>query len=443
MVHPRILQTAPNVAVKVWSVQDRRGKRGYLTRPWVVRWKLDRKLFQRNFTTRAEADRFRSSLLVAQSNREPFDLESGQPISWLETSSDIATHVWVRRWLVEEWDGWGPRTRDSNVEAISRFVPLMVRSGAREKAGLRQYLKTALRPDVDEEFLEPEWESWLDRWCLSLSELNKSQMADVELRLCQKLDGSPLAASTASRYVTVSKACLVRAVDLELLESDPWPKTSRGKRRRKTRRKKKVDIRILLGPARMREALAAIETQQPASKRYRVMTSVMYYGGLRPSEVVMLRPQALKLPKSGWGEIDVCEADVSYDESGDPKTGQRFVPIPPVLVKILADWVDEAGYEDGELIFRTRNGNRPTPSNWLRAWHRALRTIGEETQSLYHCRHAAATTWLGAGVPLGETARRLGHSVETLVSTYVGALTGDESAANAMIDRALEESTAG
>jgi integrase len=36
---------------------------------------------------------------------------------------------------------------------------------------------------------------------------------------------------------------------------------------------------------------------------------------------------------------------------------------------------------------------------------------------VYDCRHACATTWLRAGVPLGEVARRLGHSVETLVTT--------------------------
>ena len=50
---------------------------------------------------------------------------------------------------------------------------------------------------------------------------------------------------------------------------------------------------------------------------------------------------------------------------------------------------------------------------------------------------ATATTWLRAGVPLGEVARRLGHSVETLVSTYVGALQGDDVAANKLIDAAL------
>jgi len=46
-------------------------------------------------------------------------------------------------------------------------------------------------------------------------------------------------------------------------------------------------------------------------------------------------------------------------------------------------------------------------------------------------------TWLQAGAPLGEVARRLGHSVETLVSTYVGALVGDESLANSKIEAAI------
>lgn len=42
-------------------------------------------------------------------------------------------------------------------------------------------------------------------------------------------------------------------------------------------------------------------------------------------------------------------------------------------------------------------------------------------------------------MPLGETARRLGHSVETPVSTYVGALDGDEDLGNARIEAALTE----
>jgi hypothetical protein len=69
--------------------------------------------------------------------------------------------------------------------------------------------------------------------------------------------------------------------------------------------------------------------------------------------------------------------------------------------------------------------------------HRACRTVGHRPLRVYALRHAAATTWLRAGVPLGEVARRLGHSVETLVSTYVGALQGDDVTANKLIDATL------
>jgi hypothetical protein len=44
---------------------------------------------------------------------------------------------------------------------------------------------------------------------------------------------------------------------------------------------------------------------------------------------------------------------------------------------------------------------------------------------------------LKARVPLAEAARRLGHSVETLVSTYVGAMEGDDAEANALLDVVL------
>jgi integrase len=152
----------------------------------------------------------------------------------------------------------------------------------------------------------------------------------------------------------------------------------------------------------------------------------------------MLRGRTLSLPETGWGRIEVTEADVDYDQPGEPKTGPRSVPIPRVLVVILREWLEENEFSDpSDLIFRTRNNTRPTSSNWGRAWHRALRSIGHEPLRVYDCRHAAATTWLRAGVPLGEVARRLGHSVETLVSTYIGALDDDERIANDRIDAVL------
>lgn len=114
------------------------------------------------------------------------------------------------------------------------------------------------------------------------------------------------------------------------------------------------------------------------------------------------------------------------------------------LVDILRAWVDDHDFSGDDLLFRlfrTRTGLRPRASNWSRALHRAQEACGRPQLRVYDCRHAAATTWRRAGVPLGDVAKRMGHSVETLVSTYVGALEGDEALANERIDAALGPGT--
>jgi integrase len=236
----------------------------------------------------------------------------------------------------------------------------------------------------------------------------------------------------------VAHSCIRRAVELDRLGADPWPPAPRGRNRRKARRKRTaVDVRVLPTPETMVALIDAIPSHQPGSRIYQVMTAIAYYAGLRPSEVVMLRPRALRLSATGWGSIEVIEADVDYDEPGEPKTDDRTVPIPPRLVELLRSWVAEHSFGNDDLLFRTRNNRRPGPSNWSRALHRACRKVGHRPLRVYDLRHAAATTWLRAGVPLGEVARRLGHSVETLVSAYVGALQGDDVAANRLIDATL------
>ena len=429
----------PVEEVKIWGVQDRRASNRF-ARPWIVRWKVNDKTFQRHHLTRSEADHYRSLLLVAQRSGERFDPASGEPTSWLESDADCPMHEWARRWLAEQWSEWQPRTRTSAVEALSRFVPLVLRREAPTPGeDLRRYLVTALRPDSEQ--LDPVHEKWLTKWSMPLSLLDRATLAEAERVLGLRIDGEPLAANTATRFRSVSRACVRRAVDLEILANDPWPPRSSGSRNRKAARKTRaVDVRFLPDPATMQKALAAIESHQPASRMYRVMTSVVYFAGLRPSEVIMLRPRALDLPATGWGEIHVVEADISFDEPGEPKTGRRRVPIPPVLVELLRSWIAQNALSSDHLLFRTRTEQRPSTSNWRRAWNRAMKSVGEDTIRIYDCRHAAATTWLSAGVPLGEVARRLGHSVDVLVSTYVGALNGDETVANRLIEDKLRDS---
>ncbi len=424
----------PMQVVKIYGVQDRRSTT-QAKLPWVVRYTIDGRHRSKSFRTRIEADRYRGRRLQAVQDGGRFDESSGEPDAWQKPLSDLRVPEWARRWLAEQWSEWQPRTRTSAAEALARFVTIAVRGSATAPEELRVYLYTALTPGS-----ETGWDVGLERWmgkhCLALGELDRERVADIDRKLALKLDGSQMAANTANRIRIVARACVQSAISAGAVTADVWPQRSKSRARRKVARtRRSVDIRTLPGPAVMAAAIDAIVTQQPGSKTYRVMTAVAYYAGLRPSEVVMLRVRSVDLPTNGWGRLDVTEADISFDEPGEPKTGPRTVPIPPALVNIVREWIDENGLTTPDrLLFRTRNDTMPSGSNWARAWHRALESVGQPSLRVYDCRHAAATTWLRAGMPLGETARRLGHSVETLVSTYVGALDDEQHIANQRLD---------
>jgi len=428
----------PLAEVAVYSVQKRSGPRN--KRPWIVRWSLEGRQRSRAFRTKAEADRYRTGLLVAQQAGERFEVSTGEPVSWQPLPDEMQAHTWARRWLVEQWPEWAHRTRASAVEALTRLLPLLVPPTAPPPPrSLRAHLRAWLPPEGVES--DDDAARWLREWSLQLGQLNRSVLGTVDQALGVGDDGKPLSASTAGRFRKVSRACIRRAVDLGVLDADPWPPPPRGRsQRRAARARRAVSVRALPDPDTMRRAIEAIPNHQPASRTYQVMTAVAYYAGLRPSEVVMLRARALHLPATGWGRIDVTEADVAFDEPGEPKTGPRSVPIPRKLVEMLQRWVSEGGFSGQDLLFRTRAGGRPTSSNWSRSLRLALTKIDHPPMRIYDCRHAAATTWLTAGVPLGEVAKRMGHSVETLVSTYVGALDGDETVANERIDAVLGKS---
>ena len=431
------MMVRPMQTVKVYGVQDRRSTT-QAKLPWVVRYTIDGRHRGKSFRTRIEADRYRGLLLHEVQAGGRFDEATGEPESWQTPLAEARVHEWSRRWLGEQWQERQPRTRASATEALARFITIAVEHGAKPPEGLRVYLQSALSPLAESEH-DARFERWMAKNCLTLGELDRERVADIDRRLGLKLDGSPLAATTANRIRIVARASVQSAIDAGAVAADVWPQRSKTRTRRKVARtRRSVDVRALPSPAAMAEAIDAIFTQQPGSKNYRVMTAVAYYAGLRPSEVVMLRVRSAQLPADGWGRLDVTEADISFDEPGEPKTGPRSVPIPPVLVTMLREWVHENYLTSPErLLFRTRNDTMPSGSNWARAWRRALESVGQRPMRIYDCRHAAATTWLRAGMPLAETARRLGHSVETLVSTYVGALDDEEHVGNQRVDSIL------
>jgi hypothetical protein len=105
--------------VKVFAIQDRRASPRN-KRPWIVRTAVDGRQYSRSFQTKAEADRYRSSVIQAKTTGELFDEASGEPVSWQPTPDDIQMHNWARRWLAHEWPEWAPQRRDARLDLRRR-----------------------------------------------------------------------------------------------------------------------------------------------------------------------------------------------------------------------------------------------------------------------------------------------------------------------------------
>jgi hypothetical protein len=158
---------------------------------------------------------------------------------------DAGLHL-ARKWVAEEWQDWAPRTRQSIVESLARFLPLVCAPDAADPpAGLSgQDPAPDAKPDDGDDA-----ERWLNRWGITLGDLNREQLADVERRLGLADKGQPLAAATTGRYQKNARSCELRAVELGRLPVDSWPPTPRDLSRRKARRKRQaVDVRGLPDP---------------------------------------------------------------------------------------------------------------------------------------------------------------------------------------------------
>jgi integrase len=147
-------------------------------------------------------------------------------------------------------------------------------------------------------------------------------------------------------------------------------------------------------------------------------------------------------PQSNKRWTDSGEA---FDDRGlkhRAESDTRSVPIPPALVTILREHIEEFGTAADGRLFRTAKGGMiyDTTHTWAVAW--TLAPAPEQVASPlaarpYDLRHAAVSLWLNGRVAVTEVTNRAGHSVEVLLRVYAKCIDGGEEAANRRIDEAL------
>jgi integrase len=411
-------------SVRVFPTIQERPER---PRPFLVRWQFDGKQKEKGFSTTTEANIFRSRLVVASvTETTKWNRATYLPAD-LASLSSTSVADWCVTYVADVWEYLAPNTRRSLVEALVYFIERSVPDNAPQVTPKWHHdLPKWLTPGTSVS-LPRDFQQWLSRWSPKLEDLDEAALARIDKRLRQNIDGEPLARTTQARRVNVVKRCLEVAVRKRVMSVCEWPKSDHGERSRKSSWAKSSVTDDVPSVAELHAIIAAIPSHQPSSKMYQTLSAVSGYAGLRPGEAVALEVQDLELPAKGWGQISVRRSwngtgrawGTESEDLARPKTQRslREVPIPPVLVKHLRDWITQQDISSGPL-FVTRAGTRPTQSNWNRALKRACESVGATPLPPYGLRRTCASHLVDANVMIAEAAARLGHSPEVLLSIY-------------------------
>ena len=353
--------------------------------------------------------------------------------------------------MQDEWSDLAPNSRRSLGESLTRLVEATAEPGAPTlSAQKRREFRGQMNRYWEAPTFSPSKEvaDWLNKWSPSVDTLTKERLSAADKALRRTDAGGVRAATTYQRYRSGATKCLAFAVDQGFIENFDWPQTKRGVSRRKKRKKQRAKTTKRLQGLPNRDQvfaiLEAMENWRPESLRYRAMSAVAVFGGLRPSEVAVLDVSDLSKNRKGQPFIKVEKA---WNGSGSlwgtptedvdlPKTGEtRRVLVPQRVADEVEAWKKAAGIKSGPLFL---GANGEPPANWDRALRTACRKAGVNEITPYGLRHTNATMQMEAGVPLGVIAQQLGNSVEVLVAHYLGWLQGSQEAGQETFEEFLE-----
>ncbi|MEY9845779.1 integrase [Streptacidiphilus sp. BW17] len=441
--------------VQIWGIR----KRPY-SKPYQLRWQVGTFPKAESFLTKGLAESRRAQLVTAARAGEPFDEDTGLPVSMLR-GERVTWYQHARAYIEMKWESSPAKTRTTLAEAMATVTPALVTDtkGMPDHRAVRTALygwafnKSRWGTEAPEDVQRTL--AWFERKSLPITALSDRLTTRHALdALTKRLDGKTAAPSTIRRKRAIFHNALGYAVEAEHLTDNPlhriqWKVPDVVE---------VVEPEVAVSPEQARALLAAVREQGKRGKHLEAFFGCLYFAALRPAEAVWLRRENCTLPEQGWGSLRLSETrprvgsawtddGEAHDKRGlkwRPRRAVRTVPIPPDLVALLRGHLDAYGTEPDGRLFRTSRGGMVQESGygvvWGEARTRAL--TPEQAASLlgrrpYDLRHAAVSLWLNSGVDPTEVARRAGHSLNVLLRVYAKCIHGGESAANDAISERL------
>jgi integrase len=451
--------SATTYDVRVWSIEVYRGARG--TR-YTVRWKVGGARWKSRYPTRALAESFRAELLAASKRGEPFDVETGRPVSQGRQARSATTWFdFAGSYVDARWAAVSPKHRKGIAEVLTTATvallsepvpdvePVAVRS-ALMNWGYSRRSDGAAMPTETADILAA-----VSKRSLPLADLMKPQVARRVLEAgATKVDGTRASGRTAAWKRSVTSTALDFAVEQCLLPTNPL----RAVKWKAPRTRQVVDRRVVVNPTQARSLLDAVSHLERSGSRLQAFFAVLYFAGLRPEEAVNLRVTQLDLSDDDWGwlAIDSAAPEVGrqWTDSGNLREVRelkhrapgdaRRAPCPPELNEILRRHLERFGADAEGRLFTGERGGALAGVTYTRMWARARKVALKPEQfdsplarRPYDLRHAAVSTWLNGGVAPTQVAEWAGHSVEVLLRSYAKCLDGGEETARQRVTAAL------
>ncbi|MEU7524865.1 integrase [Saccharothrix sp. NPDC042600] len=448
--------------VKFWEIKKRAGRK----RPWAVRWLTDKKEHSEWYANKPLATGRLSELMQAVRDGQPFDVETGLPVSELRRRNSLSFLEFSQSYMDLKWPDAAATTRGSTVEALATAAAAFVKDGVGRPAvtELRGVLSRNLLPpttrDLELSGEEREVVDWLVRNSRPLFEVTDAVLLRGLLdALAAKLDGKAAAATVYQRKRAVLFNLLSYAVERELIPDNPLTRV----KRKAAKVVEQVDPRVVANPGQVARLLTAVtyvgRRNLDRGAHLAAFFATGYYAAARPAEGLALREDDCALPEEGRGLLMLGESRPAagkrwtdsgevHDRRGLKHRGRkevRPVPIPPVLVRILRDHLDRYGVGPDGRLFRSLGGGVVSSSTYYRVWEEARQYALTPTQVAsplaarpYDLRHAAVSLWLNGGVPATEVAERAGHSVDVLLKVYAKCIDGQRETVNKTIEGLFE-----
>ena len=229
--------------------------------------------------------------------------------------------------------------------------------------------------------------------------------------------GLPADRPTQRAHVySILRTVLMTAVEDGLLPANPCHIRGAGN----AARARKVK------PATLAELTALVDAMPG---KYKTMILLAAWCALRFGELAELRRKDIDLRN---GVIRVRRGVVRLSggntiiDSPKSEAGIRDVAIPPHLVPILRDHIDNyATWGRDGLLFPAKDGTSPlAPTTLYNAFHPARAKIGRPDLRFHDLRHTGAVLAASTGATLAELMSRLGHSTPSAAMRYQHAAEG-------------------